>query len=289
MQHILHNILFCPALNVVILVAIIRLTSKTLPTGGLEKGNAMPTLFVPSLRRTVLLTMLCGLIAAPMCAQEPDAIKGSGVVKSEDRTVHGFHAVKLSGTGSLTITQGARESLTVEAEDNILPLIVTEVKDGALSLHLARGHDFHATKPIRYTLTVTTLDDLGVSGASSAAMEALNTERLLLAASGASGVRLNKLMTHTLQVTSSGASRITVAGSTETQTATISSASRYQAENLKSREARIVSSGASNVAVNATVALTATASGASTIRYIGSPKVVSTVSGASSVRPKGNP
>ncbi|MEM5775210.1 MAG: hypothetical protein AAGU05_09440, partial [Anaerolineaceae bacterium] len=48
--------------------------------------------------------------------------------------VSSFDAVLLSSIGDLTISQGDTESLTVEAEDNILPVLTQQVHGGQLGL-----------------------------------------------------------------------------------------------------------------------------------------------------------
>ena len=61
-------------------------------------------------------------------------IEGSGDVVTETRAVSGFDRVILGGIGELTLIQGEEESLEIEAEDNILPQITTEVRDGTLTI-----------------------------------------------------------------------------------------------------------------------------------------------------------
>lgn len=67
-------------------------------------------------------------------------VVGSGKPASETRAVSGFHGVELAATGTLDITQGDKEELVAEADDNLLPLIETTVKsDGTLLIAFKRG------------------------------------------------------------------------------------------------------------------------------------------------------
>src|SRR5215212_8679511 len=68
-------------------------------------------------------------------------VRGSGVMASETRSVSGFSEVALSGTGDVRIAQSGQESLTIEAEDNLLPLLETFVEDGRLTLRTRPGVD----------------------------------------------------------------------------------------------------------------------------------------------------
>ena len=83
--------------------------------------------------------------------------QGSGKVVTETRQVSGFDRVALSGIGNLTITQGDKESLKIEAEDNILPRIETTVQNRTLIIRY-QNNDWQKnvvpTKPINFYLTV---------------------------------------------------------------------------------------------------------------------------------------
>ena len=87
-------------------------------------------------------------------------LQGSGNVTSESRNVSDFNEVELQGIGNLTIQQTGSESLTIEAEDNIIPYLKTEVKNNRLTLSIEPGVGISTTKPINYELTVKDLSDL---------------------------------------------------------------------------------------------------------------------------------
>jgi hypothetical protein len=75
---------------------------------------------------------------------------GSGTVRSEKRAVSGFDAITLNGLGKIVIKQDGNESLTVSAEDNLLPLLKTEVTNGKLQLDIEQGVKLQPTKPIEF-------------------------------------------------------------------------------------------------------------------------------------------
>ena len=97
------------------------------------------------------IVLSAGVLAMVGCAG-PGLTQGSGHVRSESRAVQGFDQVVLTGSGELAITQGCAESLTIEAEDNILPLLRSDVSSGRLTLGGKDNASFSATQPIRYKL-----------------------------------------------------------------------------------------------------------------------------------------
>ena len=64
----------------------------------------------------------------------PGAVVGSGKIVSESRPVSGFTKVDLTGYGDLTIDVNGSEALTIEGDDNIVPLVTTEVRGDTLHI-----------------------------------------------------------------------------------------------------------------------------------------------------------
>ncbi|MBD3867563.1 MAG: DUF2807 domain-containing protein [Acidobacteria bacterium] len=90
------------------------------------------------------------------------SVKGSGNLRIEERSVGDFHGVSLMGSPDVTITVGGPTSLSVEAEDNILPLLTTEVVNGILEIGSEKS--FSTRKGIHVTLTVPELRSVAVIG-----------------------------------------------------------------------------------------------------------------------------
>ena len=90
------------------------------------------------MKRLSMWLALMVLMAASLACAVPfvgiRTIKGSGNVVTEERDVSGFDRVALSGFGEVIITQGDKESLTVETDDNLMRYIETKVRGGTLEL-----------------------------------------------------------------------------------------------------------------------------------------------------------
>src|SRR5579859_3693921 len=90
---------------------------------------------------------------------------GSGEVVSEKRDVRDFDSVRLSGSGTIFITQTGEESLSIEAEESILPLLTSEVHGHQLELGVRHGVNIAPRASIHYYLTVRDLRGLAITGA----------------------------------------------------------------------------------------------------------------------------
>jgi hypothetical protein len=194
------------------------------------------------------------------CRFEP----GSGRLVTEARPVGGFDAIAVSSAGQLIVEQAGVESLEITAEDNVLPFVVSDVRNGRLSLGFATGGGVAATRPVVYRVGVKRLNWIEASGASQVEVSGVDGEHLRLDLSGASSVTARGRV-RWLELRASGASRL-------------------RARELRSRLATAALSGASHGLLRVDERLEASLSGISILEYLGDPVVSSDVSGGSFVR-----
>src|SRR4051794_29395751 len=94
-------------------------------------------------RRRAAFTFVAGAVALATGAAAAawSSVKGNGVKRTETRTVSGFTGIALSVPGQLEVRLGPTESVTIETDENILPLIETTVTHGSLQIRTPRGQD----------------------------------------------------------------------------------------------------------------------------------------------------
>ena len=211
------------------------------------------------------------------------AVNGSGNVVTEDRQVSGFDQVSVSGAGELTLTQGDEESLKIETDDNLLPLIESKVHNGVLSIGPREGN-LRPTEGIHYQLHLKKLSDLQLSGAVRAEADSIKMDRLGLGISGAAKVSVAHLDTQALSTQISGAGSASATGRAERQVIRITGAGNHHALDLKCAQAEAHVSGAGHAFLWVTESLTAHVSGSGGVEYRGDPRVESHVSGAGRVK-----
>ena len=212
--------------------------------------------------------------------------RGSGRLVSESRPIGGFDRVHVKGIGTLVISQGDEEALTIEAEDNILPLITSEVRGGELTIAFEQDglRGPRPTQPITYSLAVKELAGIRWSGAGNARAARLTTARLAVAVAGVGNVRLEELTADDLQVELAGTGSCDLAGTVSRQEVSVRGAGESRAEGLASREARVEISGAGRATVRVSDRLAVRISGAGSVSYVGSPQVQQTIAGVGNVR-----
>ena len=185
-------------------------------------------------------------------------------VTSESRNVSGFEEVELQGVGNLSIQQTGSESLTVEAEEDLLPKIRSEVENDRLIIGPKPNTSIQTTQPINYELTVKDLNALKVSGSGNVDAEDISTDELAVILSGAGNVKIS--------------------GEADSQEINIAGSGSYQAEDLESKEVNVDVGGSGSAIVNVSDELDAKVSGIGSVEYIGDPTVNQDVSGIGAVR-----
>ena len=189
-------------------------------------------------------------------------VKGSGNIRTENRTVSNFKAIEAGGVFIVEVTAQKDFSVEVEADDNLLPFIKTE-SDGE-TLRIETTEKFSTRSPIRLRISAPDVENLEISGASK--------------------ISVANLANDAFRVDSSGASKINIEGTTKHLTVEMSGASKLDAENFKAETVSVDASGASKATVSVINNLKVDLSGASKIVYYGTPSnIEKKTSGASAV------
>jgi hypothetical protein len=252
------------------------------------------------------LIILCAILLSACGGIGSNVLQGSGKVQTENRPISGVTAVMLTTSGSLTITQGAAESLTIESDDNILPLLTSEVENGTLTLATKPNTSINPTR-IQYRLVVTDIAaitstgsgdtaagelisdsfTLQVNGSGDVAIEALTSTNPTITTTGSGNVTIRLLTAETLTVNQSSSGSVTLVGSAENQTITMTGSGDFIGEGLQGETANIRMESSGDATVNVSGAIDATLSGSGNLTYIGDPQVDENVSGSGKVNPRG--
>lgn len=214
------------------------------------------------MKKLLLLAVLAGLALG--CSKVTGK-QGSGTAKTETRSLTGFKQIEANGAVNLDITFAPEYSVTVEADDNLLEYVTSEVSGDTLVI--GSKDRINPKTKINIKITMPELARLDINGASTGDIPGFKGDKLDL--------NLN------------GASKVKISGEVKDLKARASGASGIDAEGLKAENADVDSNGASKIMVNAAGDLKAEASGASSVTYVGDPKSLKqNSSGASSVKKK---
>jgi hypothetical protein len=207
------------------------------------------------------------------------------VLGEEVRDVTGVREVELTGFGNLHVEIGEREGLRIEADDNLLRYIETEVRGERLIIGHRRGLGLRPRQPIEYYLTVRALDLVKVSGVGNVSLPEVEAGRFNIEIKGAGNVEMEELRAEALTVRIDGAGNLQMgSGEVNEQDVSISGAGDYRAQDLDSDSAQVHLSGLGSATLAVREQLDVHITGAGSVRYRGRPTVEKHITGVGNVQ-----
>jgi len=209
--------------------------------------------------------------------------KGSGNVTIEERQVASFDAIKVGCAINVMVSQGDKQSVKVETDDNLQNRIVTKVTNGTLDLSC---DNMKNPSKMNVYVIATKLTKLDASAASTVKSETpIKSDVFGLHSSGAVKVTLDietgilntevdgaaqnniHVTAETINSEVSGAGNLTLTGTANTHNAKVSGAGNLKALEFITDNTEAKVSGAGNAKLMARKQLKADLSGAGSITY----------------------
>lgn len=211
-------------------------------------------------------------------------VDGNKKVVTQDRNIsNNFESIKVSQGLDLYITQSNDVSLSVEADENLHDIIMTEVENGTLRIYTTENIRRAASKKIN--LSIDNISAIkATSGSDVFSTNTIKTNSLELNCTSGADITLD-VKTETLNCYSTSGSDIRVSGTTKSLFAEATSGSDIKASDLIAETSKVKATSGADISVNTSKELTARATSGGDIRYSGNPeKVDKSDNSAGSVR-----
>lgn len=186
---------------------------------------------------------------------------GSGNMITESRDVSGFDEIVLLGSGDVTVEVTGTESLEIEAEDNVMPLLTSDVVNGRLELGV--DGSITTTRGITYRITAAELVGVTVKGSGDVTATAIDADVFRAAIDGSGNVDLT--------------------GTSNNITVRVAGSGNFDGRDIESATGEITIDGSGNARVNVTDELTVTINGSGNVDYEGNPALSQTINGSGNV------
>jgi hypothetical protein len=190
-------------------------------------------------------------------------VQGSGVAATSTRALPNFSGIDLAGSNNVTVMAGARQSVVVHADTNLLSHVTTQVKAGKLII--GDVGSFAAKSPMYVEVSVPSLAALDLSGSGNITVTGIKASRLT--------------------VTLPGSGDISASGSVTRLNISIDGSGNAQCSGLIARNVDVVVSGSGDIFVTATQSLDAKVAGSGAVLYSGNPQVTTSITGSGDVTP----
>ncbi|MCF7561260.1 DUF2807 domain-containing protein [Sabulilitoribacter multivorans] len=211
-------------------------------------------------------------------------VTGNGDVITENRTLNEpFSTISASEGLDVYLTQSDSESLTVEADENLHDLILTEIENGVLKIHTKKNIGKASSKKVKVSFKdISSI--ISTSGSDVYSTNTISVENLQLTSTSGSDMKLD-VNTSVLNCKSTSGSDMRLSGKTTKLIASATSGSDIKAADLIAESSEVTATSGADITVNTSKELTAKATSGGDVRYYGNPeKVNKSDSSSGSVR-----
>lgn len=214
--------------------------------------------------KAITLLILLAVMTAGCRHGMVHQVSGSGNRQKQTREVPSFTSIATEGAFHIEVTAQKPPSLEIEADDNILPLIATDVSNNVL--HIKSAKSYSVSQPVIIRIALPNLEGVSADGAGKVEVAGINNEKFNLDINGAPYVK--------------------VSGETKLVNIDTNGAATIDTSRLRAARAVVETKGVSRVEVRAADQLDVTVSGPSSVLYSGDPVVKQTINGPGSVQRK---
>jgi len=212
--------------------------------------------------KQLLIIIVLIAFAGLGCHGRMAGVRGSGKRVVQKRDIQPFTSISSEGAYNINVVCQKGPSLEIEGDDNILPLITTEVSNSVL--HLKSMQNYSSSEPIEVRISLTSLEALSVSGAGNVEVAGLKGEKFVIDANGAPQIK--------------------VSGTSKEVHINANGAGKIDTHSLHASKGTVESKGVSHVDVDVADQLDITISGPSTVTYEGDPTINKTIHGPGKVQ-----
>ena len=231
-----------------------------------------------------LFVFLTLLVSTQSFAKGWETITGNGKSKKEIREVTGYTGVVSSGSMNVEIAYGNSSSISVEADENLLPYIETSVVDGNLLIKAKKGYNLRSKAKMLVNVSLTKLTAVKLSGSGNISGDGAftNSGKSVVEISGSGNIKLAFDKITALHTAVSGSGNIYLKGNhADNITASISGSGNIDCSNVHTNDVFANVSGSGDIKVNTSKSIDAKVYGSGSIYYKGNPaSVASKASGS---------
>jgi hypothetical protein len=214
-----------------------------------------------------------------------EQVQGSGRVQSQARDVAHFSGLAMSLQGNVEIRSGSgREGVTVEADDNLLPLIETVVEDGTLKIRAKRNTNLR-TRNLKVVVQARDIDRLALGGSGNIDADVVRGSRVRFDVGGSGSIKVHKLEGESVNIALGGSGNLQALDGTARSTSiSIGGSGTVDMGHVRTENASVTVAGSGDATLWVRDSLSLTVAGSGDVNYYGDPQVTRSVVGSGNVK-----
>jgi hypothetical protein len=232
------------------------------------------------------LAAFAGLLWAGVANAE--TVQGSGRVAADSRPLAHFNAVALALPAHVEVHLGDSESVAIEADDNLMPLIETSVEKGTLRIHPARDNLELKAHTLKIVVNAKQVERIALGGSGSVVADVLRAPQLKFQIGGSGSIDVARVECESAAASLGGSGHLKLAGKAKELIVKIGGSGAVLAGGLHAHEVSVSTAGSGEATVWAEDALRVSSAGSGDVGYYGDPKVTTVAAGSGSVKRLGS-
>lgn len=209
-------------------------------------------------------------------------VDGNGKLKTEERSVPAFTGIEVQGGTKAEVRMGKERKVTLTTDENLLPYLKTEVRDGVLVVRSTEH--INPKRDVRLVVVTPELNHLGASGGVELDAEVAASDSFSVEGSGGADLRIRGVDTKKLNTELSGGVDARLEGRADEARYELSGGVNLDCTRLEAKVAKLDASGGVKARLAVSERIEGDASGGVTVKVKGRPAMHVDTSGAASVR-----
>lgn len=219
----------------------------------------------------VLFTTLLAVISFTTFAQPWKKIEGNGNITKDVRNLGAFTAIASGGSWDIVISYGIDKNVVIEADDNLLPYIITKVQNGKLNITTDNYVNLKSRNKIKIYVSLTTITGISMAGSGNitGVGNFTNEDKTTFSVAGSGNINLNFKLIEKVSISIAGSGNVNLKGKTEVLGVSIAGSGDAICKELVADEVKVSIAGSGSAKVNASNSLKVSIVGSGDVYYTG--------------------
>jgi hypothetical protein len=256
-----------------------------------QGGNMSQTPTSPNRRRLLAacaLALAAGTASVPALAEwslgRSEQVQGNGKIVRQARNIGHFNGLAMALPGNVEIRTGNSEGLSIETDENLLPLIETVVEDGTLKIRSKRKVNIK-TRTLKIVVQARELDRLALAGSGDIDADRVAGKRVRFDVGGSGSIKVGKAEGDAIDVNLGGSGDLKVIeGGARSLSASIGGSGTIDMTRVRVDKASVTVAGSGDATLWVRDSLSMTVAGSGDVNYYGDPQVSKSVVGSGGAR-----
>ncbi len=205
-------------------------------------------------------------------------IRGNGHVVTKVRETSEYNAISIGGSFDVVLVKGKEGKITIKGEENIIDVIITEVKGGTLKVKFKNNVNIRITKRLTITIPFNEIEAISLGGSGNLKSEDVIKADNIKLSLGGSGNIYAIVNANNVKSSIGGSGNIKISGTTDKFTCSIAGSGSIKAYGLQANTINAKIAGSGSIKTTVKNKIKAKVVGSGNIYYKGNPKYINSKS-----------